>query len=157
MPAPTGNQFWKLRSTHGRDVIFSSPAILWEACKEYFEATDLRKWVKEDWVGKDAMPVERKNETPYTIYTLCSFLDITTSTWYEYAKKEDFSEICKRVSEIMTGQRLEGAMVGAFNPSIVARIDKLAESTEVSGTVNVNVMPTPEEAAKIKEALEKGI
>lgn len=28
MGAPKGNQFWKLRSKHGRDKLFSSPEIL---------------------------------------------------------------------------------------------------------------------------------
>lgn len=158
MPAPVGNQFWKLRSTHGRDMIFSSPTVLWEACVEYFEATDARKWVKEDWVGRDAVPVERKTDTPYTIYTLCTFLDITVQTWYEYSKKEGFSEVCTRVSQIMTGQKLEGAIVGAFNHAIVARLEKLAEPTEISGTINVNAVDvTAEDARRIKESLEKGI
>lgn len=36
-----GNQFWKLRSKHGRDTLFSTPEKLWEAACEYFEwATD---------------------------------------------------------------------------------------------------------------------
>ena len=60
------NQFWKQRTKHGRDKIFTDPQILWEAACEYFEATDSRKWVKKDWVGKDAMEVERETETPYT-------------------------------------------------------------------------------------------
>lgn len=47
-------------------MIFSSPTILWEACVEYFEATDQRKWVRKDWVGKDAIEVERETDTPYT-------------------------------------------------------------------------------------------
>lgn len=159
MAAPKGNKFWTLRATHGRDKIFISPTILWEACKEYFEATDERKWVKKDWVGKNGIEVERENETPYTIFTLCTFLDITPSTWYEYAKKEDFSEICAKVMNIMTGQRVEGAMVGAFSQSLVARLDKLAEPTELSGNLNINmsIEPTAEEAAKIKAMIDKSI
>ena len=35
--AHVGNQFWKARSKHGRDRLFASADLLWEACCEYFE------------------------------------------------------------------------------------------------------------------------
>jgi hypothetical protein len=130
MAAPKSNQFWKQRATHGRDLIFSSPEILWEACKEYFEATDARKWVKTDWVGKDAKEVNRETETPYTITGLCVFLDIGTSTWFDYKKREDFSDIITRVEQIMFTQKFEGAAVGAFSGNIIARDLGLKEHSE---------------------------
>ena len=37
MGAPKGNQFWKLRSKHGRDKLFTTPELLWQAACEYFE------------------------------------------------------------------------------------------------------------------------
>src|SRR5690606_112181 len=114
MAAPIGNQFWKLRSKHGRDLIFSSPEVLWEACVEYFEATDQRVWVKKDWVGKDALEVERKTTAPYTLSGLFVFLDIVPQTWKEYREREGFSEITTRVEQIMFTQKFEGAAVGAF-------------------------------------------
>ena len=36
MAAPLGNQFWKARSSHGRNPIFVSPDDLWTAASEYF-------------------------------------------------------------------------------------------------------------------------
>ena len=41
MGAPKNNQFWKLRSKHGRDKIFKTPKILWEAACDYFEWCEL--------------------------------------------------------------------------------------------------------------------
>lgn len=158
MSATSGNQFWKLRSTHGRELIFSSPTILWEACCEYFEATDLRKWVKKDWVGKDAHEVERETQTPYTWSGLYLFLDIDPKTWALYDTREDFIPICTRVRQIIITQKLEGATVGAFNPMIVSRDIGLAEKVETKNeNVNFNIEPTAEEAQKIKEALDKSI
>lgn len=154
MAAPQGNQFWKLRSKHGRDLIFSSPAVLWEACVEYFEATDQRVWVKKDWVGKDAVEVERKTIAPYTLSGLFVFLDIVPQTWKEYREREGFSEITTRVEQIMFTQKFEGAAVGAFNASIIARDLSLKDNMEVkSENVNLNVEPTEEEARRIKEAI----
>ena len=76
MSAPKGNQFWKLRSKHGRDKIWESPELLWESCVEYFEATDERKWIKVEFHGRDANKCEVEQETPYTLSGLFVFLDI---------------------------------------------------------------------------------
>lgn len=132
MSAPEGNQFWKLRAKHGRELIFSSPTILWEACCEYFEATDSRKWIRKDWVGKDAHEVERETDTPYTLSGLYLFLDIEQSTWQEYEKREGFSVICSRVRKIIYTQKFEGAAVGAYNANIIARDLGLKEKTDVT-------------------------
>jgi len=132
MSAPKGNQFWKLRSTHGRELIFSSPEILWQACIEYFEATDARKWTKKDWVGKDAIEVTRETDTPYTLTGLFVFLDIDRKTWDLYRNREEFIPVITRIEQIMFTQKLEGAAVGAFNASIIARDLQLKEVSEVS-------------------------
>lgn len=140
MAAPAGNQFWKLRSSHGRDLIFSAPTVLWEACCEYFEKTDQRKWIKKDWVGKDAFEVERKTDTPYTLSGLYVFLDIDRTTWELYREREDFIPIITRVEQIIYTQKFEGAAVGAYNANIIARDLGLADKKELAGSVN---MPTP--------------
>lgn len=131
MAAPEGNQFWKLRSSHGRDMIFSSPSVLWEACKEYFEATDKRKWKKQQIAGKPSEIWELETDTPYTLSGLCVFLDIGVSTWHDYRNREDFSDVITRVENIMYTQKFEGASVGAFNPNIIARDLGLSDKQDV--------------------------
>lgn len=131
MSAPKGNQFWKLRSKHGRDKIFSSPEILLEACLEYFEETDKRKWKKIEYHGKDATQCVVPNETPYTITGLYIFLGIGRETWYEYKKRQDYSEVIAHIENIIFTQKFEGAAVGAFNSSIIARDLGLAEKRSV--------------------------
>lgn len=160
MAAPLNNQFWKLRTKHGRDKLFGTPEILWEACAEYFEATDERKWIKKDWVGKDAHEVNRETETPYTIAGLCVYLDCGESFWgnFRRADHQDFGWVFARVEAIMRSQKMEGAMVGAFNANIVARELGLTDKSELdSRVITMNVEPTPEEARKIKESLDKSI
>ena len=44
MAAPKGNQFWKLHSKHGRDTLFSTPDLMWEAACEYFQWCDDNPW-----------------------------------------------------------------------------------------------------------------
>lgn len=135
MAAPPNNQFWKLRASHGRELIFSSPSILWEACCEYFEATDERKWFKTEFHGKDATQCLVPVETPYTWSGLYLFLDISHTAWSEYENREDFNAICIRVRGIIYTQKFEGAAVGAFHPMIISRdlglTDKVESKTEI--------------------------
>lgn len=143
MSAPVGNEFWKLRSQHGRDLIFSSPEILWEACKEYFEETAKRVWRKKDWVGKDGIEVNRDTSAPFTLSGMYIFLDISRATWDTYRKNKDFIAVCKKVEEIIYTQKFEGAAVGAYNANIIARDLGLRDGTDVTTKgETVNKAPT---------------
>lgn len=126
-----GNNFWELRATHGRDLIFSSPEILWEAAKEYFEATSQRVWIKKDWVGKDALEVERESTPPFTLTGMFIFMDIGKTTWTQYRERKDFKEVVTRIEEIIYTQKFEGATIGAYNANIIARDLGLADKREV--------------------------
>lgn len=130
MAAPLGNQFWKLHSKHGRDKIFTTPEILWEACIEYFEATDSRKWYKTEFNGKDAVECHVPTETPYTLTGLFVFLDIDRTTWDLYREREAYIPLVTRVEQIIYTQKFEGAAVGAFNANIIARELGLKEATQ---------------------------
>jgi hypothetical protein len=140
MAAPKGNQFWKLRASHGRHLIFSSPEILWDAAKEYFEATDKRKWYKTDFKGKDNEQVLIPTDTPYTLTGLFIFLDTNKQTWSDYRQREDFIDVITRIEQIMYTQKFEGAAVGAFTPNIIARDLGLKDSSDI--TTNGNDIST---------------
>jgi|GEM_PF-436550 len=136
MAAPKNNQFWKLRSKHGRDKIFSSPAIFLEAAMEYFENADQNPWFKNEVVktGQEAgklLPVP--TQRPYTIEALCIFLDITHQTFLNYEKDEkykDFFDVFTHVRDMIENNQFEGATVGAYNANIIARKLGLADKKE---------------------------
>ena len=134
-----GNEWWRKRAIHGRNLIFSTPEKLWEAAVEYFEYTDSRKWIKKDWVGKDATEVQRETETPYTISGLCIFLDCEEQTFNNYEKRPDFLGVVTRIKRIMFTQKYEGAAVGAFNHNIISRDLGLTDKKEFehSGAMKV--------------------
>lgn len=130
MKSEEKNEWW--RPKVGRPRIYQSPEELWEDCIGYFEETDKRKWVRKDWVGKDAVEVERETETPYTLTGLFVFLDINRKTWDLYREREEFIPVVTRVEQICTTQKVEGALVGAFNQNIVARLEGLKEQTDLT-------------------------
>lgn len=136
-----GNQWWAKRSTIGRGKLFDSPETLWDACVEYFEYTDSRKWNKVDYKGSNVERVEIPTDTPYTLSGLRIFLDIDFQTWINYRSKEgyeDFFDITRKVEEIIYTQKFEGATVGVYNASIVARDLGLAEKTENKNEVTIS-------------------
>lgn len=145
MAAPTGNQFWKLRSKHGRDTLFETPDALWQAATEYFNWCDAHPWWKNEAVksGDSAGTIIKvPTARPYTLQGLCLYLDcnVVYFNQFEYglAKKSDelskgFSKIVTRIREVIYMQKFEGAAVGAFNANIIARDLGLREKTELTG------------------------
>ncbi|MBT1155745.1 DNA-packaging protein [Aminobacter anthyllidis] len=143
MPAPSGNQFWKVRSSHGRDPIFATPNQLWEACAEYFEWVELNPlYEARPFAYQGDVKVEKiAKMRAMTISGLCIFLDIARVTWAEYAKREGFSYIASQVEEIIRTQKFEGAAADLLNPNIIARELGLADKSELTGKDGAPLVP----------------
>ncbi len=82
--APKGNQFWKLRSKHGRDKLFATPELLWQAACEYFQWCEDNPIIEVDYKGKDAERGEIPRIRAYTIHGLCLYLDTNPSYFNEF-------------------------------------------------------------------------
>ena len=135
MAAPKGNQFWRVRSTHGRKPIFATPEDMWDACEQYFQwveknpLKEAKAFAYQGGVTIKSLPKMRA----MTIQGLCIFLDITRSTWDEYKKREGFLDITTRVEDIIFTQKFEGASAELLNPNIIARDLGLADKQQHSG------------------------
>lgn len=137
MAAP-GNQYWKMRSKHGRNPTYATAEDLWSACVEYFE------WVEENpllvdtlvtYEG-DASHVEVKRMRAMTLTGLYIFLEIGKSTWKLWREeRKDLKDVIERVEAVIYTQKFEGAAAGILNASIIARDLGLAEKTDA--TVNL--------------------
>lgn len=133
MAAPKGNQFWKARAKHGRDKIFSSSEMLWDACVEYFQ------WVEDNPIVEEKVfhasgivtRADVSNMRPMTIGGLCLFLGITKETWCQYRNNKDFSDIIKIVDETIYQQKFAGATAGLMNPNIIARDLGLSDKQDI--------------------------
>ena len=165
MGAPTGNQFWKQRSSHGRNPIFANPDDLWESCQEYFEWVDnnpLMEWKAWQYQGeviRKAMPKMRA----MTVAGLCIFLDIDQRTFADYRTKnkkgKDFSRVTTRVDAIIKTQKFEGASADLLNPNIIARDLGLGDKQilEHSGSIKqiTSEMSESEAIALYQESLKE--
>ena len=120
-----GNQFWKARAKCGRLPKFHSAEQLLHDCEDYF------KWIEENPLYEQKIAGIKKGRPiivkipkhrPMTIRGLCLFLGISQVTWWRYKKRSSaFLNICCRVEQIIWVQKFEGAVVGFFKPSIIAR------------------------------------
>lgn len=169
MGAPVGNQFWKLRSTHGRERLFETPEILWEACAEYFETCDENPFIKQEAktvnIGNYQSEIaiaDMKVMRPYTIQGLCRYLNANTQYFNQFEDslkdKEDerskgFSLILTRVREIIYEQKFSGAASGFFNAMIISRDLSLKDSSAIehkgipNGPMQVEIVKPDESEA----------
>jgi hypothetical protein len=159
MAAPKENQFWKLRSKHGRDKLFTTPDLLWEAACEYFQWCQDNPWMKIEQAraaGKPGLAIKVKKgqavgiqatrptelaelptARPYSLSGLCLYLGCSHHYFYEFKKtaNEDYLDILTRIELIIETQQFEGATVGAYNANIIARKLGLTDKQEIENNV----------------------
>lgn len=135
MVAPLGNQFWKARSTHGRNPIFASPDDLWDAACEYFEWVDANPLYEDKVTSFQGVnthePIAKMRAM--TVAGLCLFLDISRQGWDEYRKRQDFLAVTSRIDDVIRSQKFAGAAADLLNANIIARDLGLADKSEMSG------------------------
>lgn len=135
MAAPKGNQFWKLRSSHGTNPIFETPEQLWDACCQYFQAIEENPLQAAELVkfqGNANIKYIPKMRA-MTIDGLCNFLSICNKTWYNYANRKDFLHVTMRAERIIRDQKFTGAAAELLNPNIIARDLGLSDKKELTG------------------------
>lgn len=141
MAAPTGNEFWKLRSKHGRNKLFETPELLWEAACEYFQWCIDNPLYELDFRGKDATEVKLPKMRAFTMQGLCLYLDCNTIYFnrFEHEQREktddlskDFCKIVTRIRETIYNQKFTGAAAGFLNANIIARDLGLVDKSDIT-------------------------
>ena len=176
--ARLGNQFWKLRSKHGRDRLFASADLMWAAACEYFQWVDDHPWIKKEQAKGGSKPVlddfgdvilsdglvDIPTSRPYTLSGLCLYLGCSSQYFGEFKKslpkdEKDFSLVVDAIYDTMYTQKFEGAAVGAFNANIIARDLGLADKQQTDITTKGDKIDTngltPEEKAVLLKLARK--
>lgn len=157
-----GNQFWKLRAKHGRDKLFETPQLLWDAACEYFEWCDenpLKEQKAFAYQGKISK-TELYKMRAYTLTGLCLYLDCTDAYFRAFKSQErkdgkDFITVIEKIEKTIYTQKFTGAAADLLNANIIARDLGLSDKIEAS-TKNTELPATLEDCeAQIKEIEEK--
>ena len=128
MAAPKNNKFWTLRSKHGRDKLFASPQLLWQAACEYFEWVEAnplyetKGFAFQGTVTKETFPKMRA----MTMGQLCFYLNCSASYFRVFKMKlkdedEDFLTVIEDIENIIRTQKFQGASADLLNANIIAR------------------------------------
>ncbi len=140
-----GNEFWKLRSRHGRDKLFATPELMKEAASEYFQWCEDNPFIETKPMvvsnganaGSSIEMVEIPIKRPFTIQGLCRYLNCGTSYFREFKSNPpkdslDFLTIIAEIEEMIYEQKFSGAASGFFNANIIARDLGLRDQSEVN-------------------------
>lgn len=138
MAAPKGNRFWELRSKHGRDKLFATPELLWQAACEYF------KWCQDNplyetkvfnYQGEIVM-AEVPKIRAMTISGLCFYLHCNEGYFRTFKiqlpeGEKDFNAIISEIESVIYNQKFQGAAADLLNSNIIARELGLSDNQKV--------------------------
>jgi len=166
MGAPKGNEYWKKRGKDGRDKEYKTPQELLEQAMEYFKFCDENPWMKNEAIKGGQMAGEIINvpiQRPYTLEGFALFAGLSYQGFLNYGEKEshkDFFEVYTYIRQIVEQNQLEGAAVGCYNASIIARKLGLADKKELTNpdgklTPTYNVIVSSEEVKKNLDKLNQ--
>jgi hypothetical protein len=127
MSAPLGNKFWQLRSKHGRDKLFSTPELLWEAAVEYFEWIEDNP-LKEEKVFNYQGEIVRANVSKMramTLSGLCLYLHCNDNYFRVFKNQlpegeQDFNKVISEIESVIYNQKFQGASADLLNANIIS-------------------------------------
>lgn len=149
MGAPKGNRFWELRSSHGREKLFTTPELMWAAAVEYFE------WCEENPLYEskafayqgDITTATLPKMRAMTLSGLCFYLKCNEAYFRTFKSQlpegeKDFNTVISEIETVIYNQKFQGAAADLLNANIIARDLGLADKQELNhaGTVSITGM-----------------
>lgn len=149
MAAPQGNRFWELRAKHGRDKLFATPDLLWQAAVDYFEwyeknpLYESKAFAYQGEITTAQLPKMRA----MTLSGLCLYLGCNEEYFRTFKKQlpdneQDFNRIIKEIETVIYNQKFQGAAADLLNANIIARDLGLADKSELSGKNGTPLNPS---------------
>lgn len=136
MAAPEGNQFWKLRSKHGRDKLFETPDLLREAAHEYFQWCEDNPLYEEKGFAFQGIVTKEKfpKMRAFTLNGLCLYLGCNEAYFRQFKTNcsEDFSTVINEIEKTIYEQKFTGAAADLLNANIIARDLGLKDHTDMT-------------------------
>jgi len=138
-----GNNFWEIRSKHGRDKLFASPQLMWEAACEYFQWCNDHPFYKAENkvvsnggnLGSSVELHEEPVKRPYTMEGLTLFLGCSISyfrTFKSTSTDKDFLTVIEQIQQTVYDQQYSGAASGFFNSNIISRALGLIDKQDIT-------------------------
>lgn len=154
-----GNHFWELRSKHGRDKLFATPELLWQAACEYFKwcednpLIEVKGFAYQGIVTKEEFPKMRA----MTMSQLCFYLNCNEAYFRNFKSQlpkgeKDFNTIIDQIEKTIYNQKFQGAAADLLNANIIARDLGLVDKSKIEHEIPADsetLRQAKERAAKI--------
>ena len=137
--ASIGNEWWKLRSKHGRDKLFTTPELMLEAACEYF------RWCEENPLYEQKAFSTRSgiktHKIPklrvFTVQGLCMYFGCSVDYLRSFKNQgrkniEEFLPVITFIEQTIYRQKFEAAAVDLVNANLISRDLGLADRQEVA-------------------------
>lgn len=131
MGAPKKNTYWTLAKNFVKPKSYT-PEELWLKAIDYFEWNE-KNPLKEQKAFGSGLKMTVNKLRAMTLSGFANFANISRDTFNEYEHDKEYSDICKRIREIIYQQKIEGAAADLLNPAIIAREMGLADKKEIGG------------------------
>jgi hypothetical protein len=123
-----GNNFWMNRAKHGRDKLFATPQLLWEAASEYFNYIkenplyETKVFQFQGTIVTKEVPIMRA----MTMRELCFYLNCNETYFRQFKAnladdEKDFSSVIEDIETIVYTQKFQGAAGNLLNANIISR------------------------------------
>lgn len=132
-----GNDWWNLRSRHGRKKLFETPELMWEAAGEYFQHCIDNPDERGEIVKYEGSASVEEIETrrPFTWERLCLYLDCSTGYFRAFrctTEDRDFLSVIEKIDDVIRSQQYDGVLGGHFPGQIVSQYLGLVSRTDVT-------------------------
>lgn len=145
MAAPKNNEFWKLRSKHGRDKLFKSPTLMWEAACEYFQWCEDHPLIEEKVFQYQGEIVrgDLSKMRAITMEGLCFYLHCNEAYFRVFKSQlpegeQDFNTVITDIEKTIYRQKFEGASADLLNANIIARDLGLHDKKDIGLTTDLS-------------------
>lgn len=151
MPAPKGNQYWKLVNDWHHPKLYKPEELLNKAL-EYLDWLE-KNPLKEEKVFSTGKRMKVNKMRAPTIEGFTVYANICTSTWDNYMADEAYMGILKKIKNTFYSLKIEGCAAGFFNPLIIIRELGLKETVVNENTSPTKIVVISDEAKKSEEEL----
>lgn len=147
MAAPKHNKFWKLRSRHGREKLFTTPELLWKAACEYFQWCEDHPLLEEKGFAYQGTVTKESfaKMRAMTLSQLCFYLHCNEAYFRQFKAglpegEQGYSTVISEIETVIYNQKFQGACADLLNANIISRDLGLIDKTEHSGKIDLTKM-----------------
>ncbi len=148
-----GNKFWQIRSKHGRDKLFKTPELLWNAACEYFQWCEDNPLIERKVFQYQGTIIEADvpKMRAMTLSQLCFYLHCEESYFNQFEGRikesevkidKDFVKVIHEIKKTVYNQKFQGAAADMLNANIIAQdLGLISKSDITSGGQKISILP----------------